>query len=257
MKAQTPLFPIANTSPHNDIAQKPVATKRVVLLGMLFVTFLVVANLTAFKITEIHVTDQFALNFPAALVFFPLTYFFDDVLTEVYGFKMSRLIIWGGLICSALVTLCTTIAVYLPASPLWDANTHNGAAAYALVFTGSLRVLIASMIAYFTGEFLNSILLAKIKVLTAGKYFYLRVMSSTAIGVGVDSVIFCNIAFWHIMPHAVIWSMVLTLYLFKLSYELLMLPATYYITAYLKKADKIDYFDANTRFNPFSLSLAD
>ena len=145
------------------------ATKRIILIGMLFVSFLIVSNLTAFKIAEIHLTDSFYINFPAALVFFPLTYFFDDVLTEVYGFKMSRLIIWGGLACSAIVTLCAWIAVHLPASPVWDMNTNHGASAYELIFSSSLRIFLASMLAYFLGEFLNSMVLAKLKVLTAGK----------------------------------------------------------------------------------------
>jgi uncharacterized integral membrane protein (TIGR00697 family) len=134
------------------LQNKSSTTKRVVLLGMLFVTFLVVSNFTAFKVAEIQLTSDFTLNFPAALIFFPLTYFFDDILTEVYGFKISRLIIWGGMVCSALVTFCTWIAVYLPASPVWDANTHHGSEAYALVFQSSFRIFVASMLAYFCGE---------------------------------------------------------------------------------------------------------
>jgi len=248
------VFPIS-ASLNNP--EKPVATKRVVLLGMLFVTCLVVSNLTAFKVAEIHLTSQFSIQFPAALAFFPLTYLFDDILTEVYGFKMSRLIIWGGLLCSAIVTLCTTIAVYLPSSPIWDENTHQGSVAYAMIFTGSLRVFIASMVAYFTGEFINSILLAKLKVVTSGHYFPLRVLCSTALGAGIDSILFCNIAFWHVLPFYFIWRMILTLYIFKLAYELIMLPVTWFITTYLKNADKIDFYDIKTRFNPFSLSMAE
>jgi uncharacterized integral membrane protein (TIGR00697 family) len=239
------------------ISKQPTATKRVVLLGMLFVTFLIAANFTAFKVAELHITKTFVLDFPAALIFFPLTYFFDDVLTEVYGFKISRLIIWGGMICSALVTLCTWIAVYLPASPIWDAHTHHGASAYALVFQSSTRVFIASMFAYFCGEFLNSMILAKLKVQTAGKHFFLRIISSTGIGAAVDSMIFCNVAFWGIMPQQIIWKMILTIYLFKLCYEIIALPITYSLVAYLKQADCIDHFDTHTKFNPFSLSLAD
>ena len=233
------------------------ATKRVILLAMLFVSFLVVANLTAFKIVEIHLTHTFFINFPAALAFFPLTYFFDDVLTEVYGFKMSRLIIWGGLACGTMITLCTYIAVQLPASPIWDMNTHHGSSAYELVFKGSSRIFLASMVAYFFGEFLNSMILAKLKVRTGGRYFALRIMSSTAVGVGIDSIIFCNIAFWDIMPHHVIWEIILTQYCIKLIYEFLMLPVTYSLVAYLKKSDRIDYYDTHTKFNPFSLRLAD
>ena len=237
--------------------QQPIATKRVVLLGMLFVTFLVVANLTAFKVAEFHVGHDVILNFPAALIFFPLTYFFDDILTEVYGFKMSRLIIWGGFMCSMFVTFCTWTAVYLPASPIWDTNTNHGQSAYALVFQSSSRVFIASVIAYFFGEFLNSTILAKLKVMTNGKFLFLRVISSTGIGAAVDSVIFCNIAFFNIMPNHIIWKMIITIYLFKVGYEIIALPITYLITAYLKRADKIDYYDRNTKFNPFSLSLVE
>lgn len=241
----------------DQINERQMATTRIVFLGMLFVSFLIISNLTAFKVVEIHLTHTFSINFPAALVFFPLTYFFDDVLTEVYGFKMSRLVIWGGLICSAMITLCTWIAVQLPASSIWDANTNHGASAYALVFKGSLRIFIASMLAYFCGEFLNSMLLAKLKVMTAGKYFSLRVMASTAVGVGIDSMIFCNIAFWNVMPQHIIWEIIVTLYLFKVSYEFMMLPITYTLTSYLKKKDHIDFYDTHTKFNPFSLNLTD
>lgn len=234
---------------------EPTATKRVIFLGMLFVSFLIVSNLTAFKLVELHLPNGFAINFPAALAFFPLTYFFDDVLTEVYGFKMSRLIIWGGLICSALMTLCTWIAVQLPASPLWDANTQHGNKAYALVFEGSFRVFFASIIAYFFGEFINSTLLAKLKILTQGHYFSLRVMASTTAGVAIDNIIFCNIAFWGIMPKEIIWQIIFTQYLIKLAYEFLMLPVTYNLVRYLKKVDKVDYYDIDTKFNPFSLKL--
>ena len=236
---------------------KQIASKRVIFLGMLFVSFLIVSNLTAFKVVEIHLTKNFFINFPAALVFFPLTYFFDDILTEVYGFKMSRFIIWSGLVCCIVITLCTQIAVQLPASPIWDINTNHGATAYEVVFKGSLRIFLASTIAYFCGEFLNSIVLAKLKVATKGKYFSLRVMGSTAIGVGIDSIIFCNIAFWHVMPQRMIWEIILTLYLFKLIYEFIMLPVTYSLVSYLKKKDQVDYYDVNTKFNPFSISLVD
>lgn len=241
----------------SQITTKQVATKRVVFISMLFVTFLVVSNLTAFKIAEIHFTENFFFNFPASMIFFPLTYFFDDILTEVYGFKMSRLIIWGGLLCSCMVTMCTWLAVHLPAAPIWDAHTGQGAKAYALIFQGSLRIFFASILAFFFGEFFNSIVLAKLKVATKGKYFALRVLASTAIGVGLDSIIFCNIAFWDVLPHHLIWKMILTLYLFKLFYEFVMLPVTYSLVNYLKRMDNVDYYDVETKFNPFSVSLMD
>lgn len=249
--------PESSVNAHALLQNKALATRRVIFMGMLFVSFLIVSNLTAFKVVEIYLTKEFFINFPAALIFFPLTYFFDDILTEVYGFKVSRLIIWGGLACSAFVTFFTWVAVQLPASPVWDANTNHGASAYELVFSGSLRIFLASIAAYFFGEFLNSIILARLKVLTAGKYFSLRVMSSTAVGAGVDSIIFCTIAFWNIMPAHIIWEIIVTQYLIKLVYEFIMLPVTYSLVRYLKKTDQIDYYDANTRFNPFSLKLTD
>ncbi len=246
------------TEEMSDVCREKVALNRhIIFLSMLFVSFLIVSNLTAFKIVEIHLMRNFSINFPAALVFFPLTYFFDNILTEVYGFKMSRFIIWSGLFCSAIITLCTQIAVSLPASPIWDANTDHGASAYALIFQGSCQVFIASLLAYFCGEFLNSVILAKLKVVTEGGYFPLRVIASTGVGVGIDSILFCNIAFWNILPQSSIWKMILTLYLFKLTYEFLMLPVTYGLAAYFKKKDNVDYYDRHTRFNPFSLRMQD
>lgn len=246
--------PLNAPIPYAHLKESTVTT-RVVLLGMLFVSFLTISNLTAFKIIEFHLFNGMAINFPAALVFFPLTYFFDDVLTEVYGFKMSRLIIWGGLFCSTLMTLCTWVAVQLPAAPLWDTNTNHGNQAYTLVFSGSLRVFLASIIAYFFGEFINSSVLAKLKVITRGRYFSLRVMSSTAFGVGIDTIIFCSIAFWSILPGNIIWKIIFTQYVIKLAFEFIMLPVTWRLVDYLKKQDQIDYFDTNTQFSPFSLRL--
>ncbi|CEG58867.1 queuosine precursor transporter [Legionella fallonii] len=245
-------------SPPNIVAQnKQLPSKKIILMGMFFVSFLIVSNLTAFKVVQIYLTKDFFINFPAALIFFPLTYFFDDILTEVYGFKVSRLIIWGGLACSAFVALFTWLAVQLPASPIWDKNTNHGAHAYELVFSGSLRIFVASMLAYFLGEFLNSMALAYLKVITAGKYLSLRVMSSTAIGAGIDSIIFCNVAFWNVLPAKIIWEIILTQYLLKLGYEFIMLPVTYSLTHYLKRSEQIDYYDTHTKFNPFSLRLSD
>lgn len=245
------------STPSITTTNKQMPSKKIILMGMFFVSFLIVSNLTAFKVVEIYLTRDFFINFPAALIFFPLTYFFDDILTEVYGFKVSRLIIWGGLACSAFVTFFTWLAVQLPASPIWDKNTNQGAHAYELVFSGSLRIFIASILAYFFGEFLNSIALAYLKVVTAGKYLSLRVMSSTAIGAGIDSIIFCNVAFWNVLPHKIIWEIILTQYLLKLGYEFIMLPVTYSLTHYLKKSEQIDHFDTHTKFNPFSLRLSD
>ena len=193
-----------------------------------------------------------SLNFPAALVFFPLTYFFDDTLTEVYGFGVSRYIIWGGLICNMLLTLGTMITVRLPPSSEWHYQ-H----AYSLIYNSEFRILIASTTGYFFGEFVNSIILSRMKIITAGKWLWLRAILSTSIGVLLDSVIFCNIAFTGVLPSHIIWQMVMVQYFFKMGYEVMALPLTYLITGYLKAKDKIDYYDYGTRYNPFSLAIDD
>lgn len=243
--------------------RKREVTKSVIILGMLFVTFLLISNLTAFKLVELDLLKFFFINsegsfpvvFPAALLFFPMTYFFDDALTEVYGFKISRLIIWFGLFCNTLFTFLTWATVYLPVASIWGDNVQNGESAYAMVLTGSIGIFLASALGYFFGEFANSTVLAKVKILTSGRYLFLRIIGSSAVGVGIDSVIFCQLAFGFILPQTVVWKIVITQYVFKLSYEILMLPLTYLLTALLKKIDRVDHYDFNTKFNPFSFSL--
>lgn len=227
-------------------------TKNVIFLAMAFVSFLVVSNLTAFKLVEFHLglPKLLDITFPAALIFFPLTYFFDDTITEVYGFKISRIIIWGGLICNTLVTLGLLATVYLPPSHVWHYQK-----AYSIVYDATARVFIASLVGYFAGEFFNAIILSKLKVLTSGRWLWLRIISSTSIGVGLDSFLFCHIAFSGLIPAAVVWQMIMVQYCFKLGYEILALPLTYLLTGYLKKKDDIDYYDYQTNFNPFSLSI--
>lgn len=235
---------------------KNLVTKNIVLLGMLFISLLIVSNVASFKVAEIYLTSSYAITVPAALAFFPLTYFLDDVVTEVYGFKMSRFIIWCGLLCSAVFSFCIWLAITLPVSPIWDNSTH-GANAFSLVLNGSIRIFFASAIAYFFGEFLNSMILAKLKIKTSGNYFFLRILGSTVIAAAVDSVIFCHIAFWNVLPLLVIWKIILTIYFVKVAYDFFLLPITFAVTSWLKKIDKVDYYDLHTKFNPFSLKLAD
>lgn len=230
-------------------------TRGVVIIGMLFVCLLIASNICSFKVVNFSITKTLSLELPSAIVFFPLTYLFDDVITEVYGFKVSRLIIWTGLLCSGVFTACTWLAVSLPPSQLWNANTRNGQSAFELVLNGTSRVFLASSVAYFFGEFLNSVMLAKLKVMTEGKYFFFRIISSTAVGAAIDTTLFCHIAFMNILPELVILKIILTLYLIKLGYETVMAPVTYMIVNFLKKIDRVDYYDRNTNFSPFSLKL--
>lgn len=228
-------------------------TKNVIFLGMLFTSFLILSNVTAVKIIEFSIpflNNKVAL--PAALIFFPFTYFLDDALTEVYGFAISRYVIWGGLFCNALVSLVILFSIHLPAASFWQ-HQHE----YSIVLGSTYRIFLASFLATFLGEFFNAILLSKLKILTSGRWLWLRVISSSSVGVGIDSIVFCMIAFYGIFPTHVLLSMILTQYLFKISFEIFALPLTYAITNYLKKKDKVDYYDFTTSYNPFKLKLTE
>lgn len=217
----------------------------VISVGILFTTFLILSNLAAFKIASFG-----SISFAAGLIFFPLTYVFDDILTEVYGFKVSRRIIWTALLANTIVFLGTWLTIYLSPSPYWP---HQQA--YATVYQGTLRVFIASVISYFFGEFANSIILAKLKVLTSGERLWLRAITSTMIGVGIDTLLFTHIAFLFIIPYSGIWQIIGTMYLLKVLYEICALPITYHVSNYLKRTDNVDHYDVKTNFNPFSLEL--
>lgn len=223
----------------------PATKSSVIIIGILFTAFLILSNLTAFKLATL-----FSIDFPAGLVFFPLTYVFDDILTEVYGFKVSRRIIWMALFANVIIFLGTWLTIYLSPSPFWP---HQDA--YATVYQATLRVFIASMISYFCGEFANSMILAKLKILTSGKHLWLRAITSTTIGVGIDTVLFIHIAFLFIVPYPNLWMIILTMYGLKVLYELCVLPITYKVCNYLKHKDNVDHYDFKTKFNPFSLEV--
>mgnify|MGYP000226696147 CR=1 FL=1 len=220
-------------------------TPSVITVSLLFAAFLILSNLTAFKLV------QYAhLIFPAGLVFFPITYIFDDILTEVYGFKVSRRIIWSALLANIVVMLGTCATVYLSPSPFWHDQQ-----AYATVYQAVPRTFLASIVGYLSGEFVNSMLLAQLKVRFSGRYLWLRFIVSTAIGVGIDTILFSHVAFWGLIPYRVIWSIIGTMYGLKLAYEIVVTPITYKVSNALKRKDNIDHYDTNTAFNPFSLSL--
>lgn len=217
------------------------------IVAMFFILSLLMANLAASKVARFH-----GIDFPAGIIFFPLTYIFDNILTEVYGYKQSRRVIWTGVLCNLIFVLGTKMAVLLPPSPYW-----HDQAAYAIVMDSFPRIVMASIISYICGEFLNSYTIAKLKILTAGKAYWLRLVASTLVGAGVDSVLFCFLAFAFIVPVKVMFVMILWQYFIKVSYEIIALPLTYIITGYLKRTEQVDHFDINTNFTPFSLSLED
>lgn len=225
--------------------QNPALQSSVIVVGILFTAFLILSNLTAFKLATLG-----PLVFPAALIFFPLTYVFDDILTEVYGFKISRRIIWLALIANTIIFIGTWLTIYLTPSPDW----HNQEA-YATVYHATLRIVLASTLSYFFGEFANSIILAKLKVFTSGRYFWLRAITSSIVGVGIDTILFIHIAFLYTMPYSHLWNVIVTMYSLKVIYECCALPITYKVSNYLKRKDNIDHYDFKTKFNPFSLEV--
>jgi uncharacterized integral membrane protein (TIGR00697 family) len=237
--------------------RKSAVTKSVVMLGMYFVCFLIMSNLTASKVASLPFPFIGDIEFPAALIFFPVTYLFSNVLTEVYGYKIARMVIWCGFSCSVVMMVGTWSAVQLPGAQAWLDSAENVQASYALLFDTYTRVFLASSLAYFFGEFLNSMVLAKLKILSAGRRLYIRVIGSTIVGVTVDSAVFCFVAFYGILSDESILAMAIMQVAFKVTYEIAMLPVTYRIVAFLKRRDRVDYFDVETNFNPFSLKTED
>ena len=238
--------------------RKTTVTNNVVFLGMLFVCFLIMSNLTAFKVGSISLPFlSNVVEFPAAIIFFPITYLFSNVLTEVYGYKVARMVIWCGFICSAIVLVGFWAATQVPAAESWLSSTKYAQESYELFFNSYARVFVASSLAYFFGEFLNSVVLAKLKILSAGKHLYVRVVSSTIAAVSMDSAIFCFIAFYGMLSGMSIVRIIVTLIVIKVTYEIAMLPITYRVVAFLKNKDRVNYFDTDTKFNPFSLKTED
>lgn len=218
-------------------------TINVLLLSVLYTAFFILSNIAGSKIVDFGF-----VTIPAVLVFFPITYILDDIITEVYGFKVSRTIIWTALIANLLVIAGAILVVKMQHSAYWSNQD-----AFEKVFLASPRIFTASVLAYLFGEFINSASLAKLKVHTKGKYLWFRSILSTSIGSIFDSILFCFIAFYGSLPSSVIFIMIITQYLFKISYAVLALPVVYKVTAFLKKTDKVDVYDFSTRFNPFSL----
>ncbi len=232
--------------------------QNVIVLGMMFVCFLIMSNITAMKVAAISLPGFLTgapsglIEFPAALIFFPVTYIVSDILTEVYGYRISRAIIWGGFICNAIFLIGLTAVVNVAPSPFWLETQGAVASSYEVLLAGYSRVFVASSLAYFFGEFINSMVLAKLKVATSGKHFPVRIVGSTIAGVIIDSSLFICIAFYGVMSAGTILTMILAQIAFKVTYEIVMLPVTYKVTRYLKKKDGVDHYDFDTKFNPFS-----
>lgn len=213
------------------------------MIACLFVSCLLISNIIAGKLITVH-----GLILPAAVILFPVTYIFGDVMTEVYGFKKARLVIWIGFACNLLMALVFLAAVALPSPSFW-----SGQSAYATVLGMTPRIVAASLLAYFLGEWSNAAILSHLKVMTGGRWLWTRTISSTVVGEGLDTVIFIGIAFFGTLPLPVLGQMMLAQYLWKVIYEILLTPLTYYIVGKLKEREDIDIFDNNVSYNPFKL----
>jgi len=221
------------------------------LVMALFVTVLIVSNIaSSAKIVDwgTHIFTL-PLAFDAGTIIFPISYIFGDVLTEVYGFKRSRRVIWTGFACLALTAVVLWLVRLMPGEVTWQHQT--GQAAYDAVLGGvtSGGIVVASLMAYLVGEFTNSVVLARMKVVTSGKWLWTRTIGSTLVGEAVDSLIFVGIASAAgVFPWSLFWTLVVTNYIFKTGVEILMTPVTYMVVNSLKKVEQEDYFDTTTRF---------
>lgn len=224
-----------------------------------FVTVLLTSNIaSSAKIIDWGVSLPvigLALAFDAGTLLFPISYIFGDVLTEVYGYAASRRVIWTGFAMAGLMGFTLWLVARMPGEATWQQTT--GQAAYDAVLGGVSQggILIASIVAYFCGEFSNSFVLAKMKLWTAGRYLWTRTIGSTLVGEGVDSSVFVGLACaFGVFPWSVALSIIVANYIFKVGIEVLFTPLTYRVVNWLKRAEQSDYFDRHTNFNPFLLA---
>ena len=218
-----------------------------------FVVILICSNLIGpAKIAQLELPVFGATVFGAGVLFFPISYVFGDVLTEVYGYARSRRVIWMGFAGLAFASLMSFIVVALPPAPFW-----KNQAAYEIAFGLTWRIALASMIAYFCGEFVNSFVLAKMKIATQGRWLWTRTIGSTLFGEGVDSLIFYPLAFYGtgIIPDDKLPTVMLAQFVTKVGVEVVFTPLTYLIVGWLKRAENEDYYDRDTQFTPFTLKV--
>ena len=216
-----------------------------------FVTVLICSNVIgAAKIVQVEVPVLGALTFGAGVLFFPISYVFGDILTEVYGYARARKVIWAGFAGLVFASFMAAVIVALPPAPFWE---HQDA--YEIAFGSTPRIVAASITAYFCGEFVNSFVLAKMKLYTQGRWLWTRTIGSTIAGEAVDSALFYPLAFYGsgIIPDEKLPVVMLAQFIAKVGVEVVLTPMTYKIVGALKRAENEDHYDRNTNFNPFTL----
>ena len=219
-----------------------------------FVTVLLCSNLIgAGKAAQVDLPILGTVVFGAGVLFFPISYLFGDILTEVYGYAHDRRAVWCGFGALAFAAMMSQVVIHLhPAPGEYNENLQKGLES---VFGNTWRIVIGSMIAFWAGSLTNSFVLAKMKIYTNGKYLWMRMIGSTAVGELVDSSLFYMLAFYAIWPTEQVIAVAIAQYFMKTGWEVLATPLTYKIVAFLKKRESEDYYDRNTDFNPFVVKL--
>jgi uncharacterized integral membrane protein (TIGR00697 family) len=215
------------------------------LITALFVAVLLISNVASSKILRLG-----PFTFDGGTLLFPISYIFGDILTEVYGYRRSRRVIWTGFGCAGLMAGVFALVGALPPADGWQYQD-----AYEAILGSTPRIVLGSLIAYFAGEFSNSYTLAKMKILTQGRWLWTRTIGSTLVGEAVDTVLFVTIAFAGTLPWPLFWSIVLSNYVFKVGLEAAMTPVTYQVTSFLKRTEQEDVYDTDTDFNPFKIRI--
>lgn len=209
----------------------------------LFVSVLLISNVASSKILDLG-----PFTFDGGTILFPLSYIFGDILTEVYGYSRSRRVIWMGFMATLMMSAVFMLVGALPPAVDWP---HQEA--YEAILGATPRIVLASLAAYFCGEFVNSYVMARLKVKTEGRFLWMRTIGSTLFGQVVDTVVFVVVAFAGIMPLELVGTLIVSNYVFKTLVEIAFTPATYAVVGYLKRSENEDYYDRHTDFNPFRL----
>ena len=240
------------TTQNNALETKRRPYKYYDLIMAAFVTVLVCSNLIGpAKVSQIDAPLIGTLTFGAGVLFFPISFIFGDILTEVYGYAASRRVIWAGFAGLALASFMAWMIVALPPAPFWQNQE-----AYEVAFGSTWRISLAGLVAFAVGEFVNSVIMAKMKILSAGKHLWQRTITSTIFGESVDTVMFVPLAFWNtgIIPNDKIPLVIGAQIVAKVAVEVAFTPVVYKIVSWLKRVENEDYYDRNTDFNPFTLN---
>jgi hypothetical protein len=235
----------------NAVAQQPRTYRYYDFILGAFVCVLLCSNLIGpAKVAEVHLPLIGDFKFGAGVLFFPISYIFGDILTEVYGYGRDRRVVWAGFGALAFASVMAAVVVHLPPSDASRATQESVEA----IFGNTPRIVVASITAFLCGTFVNSYVLAKMKIWTRGRWLWTRIVGSTVCGELVDSVLFYFIAFYGRMPPSHLVAIMFTQYALKSAWEIVAVPVTYRIVSFLKRAENEDYYDTDTNFTPFSLS---